>query len=130
MTNFPEDFYTHLDSVNYTEIKGGTLRTTFLEIWVVHVDDRVFARSWNKSKKSWFTAFLDEGKGQLKYGDKILNVLGVKVSPSDRIHTKINEAYLKRYNTKENLFYAEGITQKEYKNYTLEFFPNTRQSQI
>ena len=34
----------------------------------------------------------------------------------------INKAYLKKYNQKENLLYAKGISQPEYSNYTMEFF--------
>lgn len=119
---FPEDFYSHLKTHNYTEIKGGTERNTFLEIWMVSVNNRVFARSWNKSSRSWFTAFLDTGVGQLKYGEKVIIVKGKKLDASAPIQEGINQAYLKRYNQKENIFYSEGITQPEYLDYTMEFF--------
>ncbi|PHR11482.1 MAG: hypothetical protein COA40_11040 [Aequorivita sp.] len=120
--DFPEDFYSHLKNHNYTEIKGGIERNSFLEIWVVSVNKRVFARSWNKSARSWFTAFIDTGVGQLKYGDKVLNVKGTKLEPTSEIQKEINQAYLKRYNQKENIYYSEGITQPEYLEYTMEFF--------
>jgi hypothetical protein len=119
---FPEDFYSHLKIHNYTEIKGGTERNTFLEIWVVSVNKRVFARSWNKSARSWFTAFLETGVGQLKYDEKIINAKGRKLEVTAQIQEEINQAYLKRYNQKENIFYSEGITQSEYLDYTMEFF--------
>ena len=120
--DFPEDFYSHLKNHNYTEIKGGIERNSFLEILVVSVNKRVFARSWNKSARSWFTAFIDTGVGQLKYGDKVLNVKGTKLEPTSEIQKEINQAYLKRYNQKENIYYSEGITQPEYLEYTMEFF--------
>ena len=120
--NFPEDFYSHLKKHNYTEIKGGIERNSFLEIWVVNFNKRVFARSWNKSARSWFTAFLETGVGQLKYGEKIINVKGRKLEPTAQIQEEINQAYLERYNQKENIFYSEGITKPEYLDYTLEFF--------
>jgi len=120
--NFPEDFYSHLQVHNYTEIKGGIERNSFLEIWVVTVNERVFARSWNKSARSWFTAFLETGVGQLKYGDKVINVKGKKLEASAPIQEEINKAYIKRYNQKENIFYSEGITRPEYLEYTMEFF--------
>lgn len=119
---FPIDFYSHLRDHNYTEIKGGIERDSFLEIWVVKVNNRVFARSWNKSAKSWFTAFLETGIGQLKYGEKVIDVKGKKLGPAELIQEEINQAYLKRYNQKENIFYSEGITQPEYLDYTMEFF--------
>jgi hypothetical protein len=120
--DFPEDFFAHLKINNYTEIKGGIERKSFLEIWVVSVNNRVFARSWNKSARSWFTAFLETGAGQLKYGDTIIDVKGKKLDPKASIQKEINQTYLKRYNQKENIFYSEGITQPEYLDYTMEFF--------
>ncbi|MEH6763587.1 MAG: DUF2255 family protein [Aequorivita antarctica] len=120
--DFPEDFYSHLKNYNYTEIKGGSERKTFLEIWVVSVNNRVFARSWNKSARSWFTAFLETGVGQLKYGKKIINVKGQKLEATAQIQEEINQAYIERYNQKENIFYSEGITQPGYLDYTMEFF--------
>lgn len=119
--DFPEDFYSHLKNHNYTEIKGGIERNTFLEIWVVSVNNRVFARSWNKSARSWFTAFQETGVGQLKYGEKVINVRGKKLDSTEPIQKEINKAYLERYNQKENIFYSEGITQPEYLDYTMEF---------
>ncbi len=120
--DFPKDFYSHLKNHNYTEIKGGIERDSFLEIWVVKVNNRVFARSWNKSAKSWFTAFLETGIGQLKYGEKVIDVKGKKLDPAELIQEEINQAYLKRYNQKENIFYSEGISKPEYLDYTMEFF--------
>ncbi len=120
--NFPSTFYEHLLVHNYTEIKGGKERETFLEIWVVAVGERVFARSWNKSERSWFTEFLKTGVGQLKHSNAIYNVTARKIMPGDAIHQQINAAYLSRYNQKDNIYYAEGISQKEYEDYTLEFF--------
>ena len=120
--NFPEEFYKHLEKYNYTEIKGGINRKTFLEIWVVSVDNRIFARSWNKSERSWFTAFLETGVGKFQYGDQIIEVSGKKVEQEDEIHLRINEAYLKRYTEEEDRYYVSGISQEEYFDYTMEFF--------
>jgi hypothetical protein len=103
-------------------IKGGRERDSFLNIWMVEVDQRFFARSWNKSERSWFTEFLTSGIGQLKYGEKILDVCGRQLSANDSLQEKINLAYLKRYDQQENMFYVKGITQPEYSNYTMEFF--------
>lgn len=120
--DFPDEFFAHLNMHNYTEIKGGLERQTFLEIWVVAVSGRVFARSWNKSEKSWYTAFLKEGVGQLKFGDVVLNVTGKKVPEEDAVHAKIDAAYRSRYNEAKNIYYAQGISQPEYYDYTLELF--------
>ena len=120
--DFPKDFYKHLREQNYTEVKGGIERKTFLEIWVVTVNNRVFARSWNKSKRSWFTETQKTGVGQLKYKDQVINVTGKKVDKSSEMHILINKAYRERYTEPENTFYVNGICQSEYTNYTMEFF--------
>ncbi|MBZ0327631.1 MAG: DUF2255 family protein [Altibacter sp.] len=119
---FPTDFFTHLKQYNYVEIKGGLDRITFLEIWMVAVGERVFARSWNKSERSWFTAFLETGVGELKYGQTVLSVSGVKVEKEDKIQPFVHDAYRKRFTEKENIYYVDGITQPEYEAYTMEFF--------
>lgn len=118
---FPKDFYEYLKNETLTGIKGGTEHEQFLDIWMVEVNGRVFARSWNQSQRSWFTAFLETEIGQIKYGENVLNVTGKKVDAEDLIHQKINEAYLKKYKQPENIHYAQGITQPEYTGFTMEF---------
>ena len=118
---FPTEFYDFLNNNSLIEIKGGVTREKFLEIWVVEVDKRIFARSWNKSIKSWFTEFERTGIGQIKCADWIIDVKGQKIDPTDSINSKISEAYIKKYNQKENLKYAEGIASSDYYNHTMEF---------
>lgn len=119
---FPDDFYTYLANNTLIGIKAGLERETFLDIWMVAVDKRVFARSWSKSPRSWFTEFIESGKGQVKYGNNIIAVQGKKLDPNDKIQKSIDKAYLGKYTQKENLEYAKGISQPEYSQYTLELF--------
>jgi hypothetical protein len=119
--SFPASFYQHLRNHNLTGIKGGHDRSTFLEIWMVEVNGRVFARSWNKSTRSWFTAFQETGEGEIKYGDEIIRVKGRQLKDDPQMTALINQAYLDRYTEPENIPYAEGITQPEYADYTMEF---------
>lgn len=118
---FPDSFYSALQEDTLLKVKGGAQRERFLEIWMVAVGDRVFARSWSKSKRSWFTAFLEEGIGAVAYRNKEIQVKGEKVAPNDPIQADINKAYLLKYTQEQNKYYAEGITQDEYLDYTLEF---------
>lgn len=120
--NFPTDFHDFIKKNTLIGIKGGRERETFLNIWMVEVGGRYFSRSWNKSERSWFTEFLSSGTGQIKYGDRVINVFGKKLSPGDQLQEKIDRAYLKKYDQQGNIFYAQGITQPEYSNYTMEFF--------
>ncbi|AVR44380.1 DUF2255 domain-containing protein [Christiangramia fulva] len=119
---FPKDFYSYLANNTLVEIKGGLTRPSFLKIWMVEVDKRIFARSWNKSERSWFTEFQKTGIGEIKFGDKVIRVKGKKINASNPINQKISEAYLKKYDQPGNLKYAEGISQPEYFEYTMEFF--------
>ena len=106
---------------NHFGIKAATQRETFLEIWMVTVDNRIFARSWGFSEKSWYNTFLKERKGQIKCGEMVLNV-EAKI-PEDLlfITEQINNAYLQKYNSGKNSFFAQGIIQKEHAEKTLEF---------
>lgn len=118
---FPADFYSFLRENTLVEIKGGLKRPTFLPIWMVEVNNRIFARSWNRSEKSWFTEFQKSGVGQIKYGERVMNVGGKKIEENDALNRQISEAYIKKYDQPQNLKYSEGISQPEYFNYTMEF---------
>lgn len=119
---FPEDFYQFLEKNTLIEIKGGNTRPTFLPIWMVEVNKRIFARSWNKSTKSWFTEFQNTGTGQIKYSEKVLNVSARKIEENNPVNPRISNAYVEKYNQPQNLKYSDGISQPEYFNYTMEFF--------
>lgn len=119
---FPPEFLAHLETRTLVGIKGGTSRKTFLDIWMVEVDGRVFARSWSKSERSWFTAFLNEKVGQIRFGTIELDVRGEKLSSDSDLHQRIHQAYLDKYTQLENVPYARGISKPEYENFTMEFF--------
>jgi hypothetical protein len=121
MLQFPTEFYEHLNRNSLTGIKAGKDRTTFLDIWMVNVDGRIFARSWGKSERSWFTALLNEpDAGQINFGDRIIDITGVACK-DPALNKQIDRAYLERYTTPENIPYAQGISQPEYADYTMEF---------
>ena len=103
------------------EIKGGLEREKFTEIWMVEVNGRFFARSWNKSERSWFTEFLKKGVGQIKAGKTIINANGFKVDKNNAVNQDIDIAYLEKYHQPGNVKYAIGISQPEYADYTMEF---------
>lgn len=118
---FPEDFIIYLQQHTLVGVKGGLFRENFLSIWMVEVAGRVFARSWTKSNRSWFTAFQEQGTGQLKYGERVIQVTG-KANNNPDLNLQIDEAYRKKYTQEHNLVYVKGITQPEYHQYTMEFF--------
>lgn len=119
---FPESFYQHLANHTLTRIKAGPQRERFTPIWVVRVGQRVFARSWNKSESGWFGSLQQTGVGQLQYGDTILSIRARQLPADDAVHAEIDAAYLSRYTQPENVPYAQGISQPEYAQYTMEFW--------
>ncbi len=121
MENFSDEFLQFLDENTLVEIKSGNHRTKFTEIWMIRIGKRVFARSWNRNVKGWMHDFLINNGGQIKYGQKVLNVTVRKIDKTDKINKDISKAYLNKYTQEYNLEYAKGISQKEYYDFTLEF---------
>ncbi|MBB1642856.1 DUF2255 family protein [Sphingobacterium sp. UME9] len=120
---FPVGFYKYLEENTLVEIKSGENRTRFTEIWMVIVDERVFARSWNKNQSGWMNEFLTNKVGMIKFGAEIIDVTVRKLGDNHPIHQKINQAYLEKYTQDYNLEYANEISLPEYAHYTIEFFP-------
>jgi hypothetical protein len=118
---FPKDFYTYLDTHTLVGVKAGKDREKFTKIWMLHINDRVFARSWYKKERSWFSAFLQHKKGEINYGGKILKVKAVKLDSKDAMHKKINKAYIEKYTQPGHVMYATGFSDPGYADYTMEF---------
>lgn len=103
------------------EIRVGEGREKFTKIWVVNVGDRLFARSWDFSAKSWYHTFLVSGKGELKCGDKIFKVKGFIPKDLTSVNPRVSSAYLAKYDEGENSYYARKLTQSEHDKTTIEF---------
>lgn len=111
----------YISSHSIIEIKSGQHRTTFLEIWMVIVNDRIFARSWGLAEKSWYHTFLQDPIGQIKCGKEIFNIKAVVPDDITDLTPEINTAYLTKYNTGSNLRYSQGIIQQKHVEKTMEF---------
>ncbi|PIF45742.1 uncharacterized protein DUF2255 [Chryseobacterium sp. 52] len=113
-----------LDYINnhtIIEIKAGEERTTFLEIWMVTVNDRIFARSWGLAERSWYNTFLENSKGQIRCGEKIFNIQALVPTDINDLTSDINTAYLTKYNTGSNLKYSKAIIKEKHIEKTMEF---------
>lgn len=106
---------------NLTEIKAGNQRTTFLEIWMVTVNDRIFARSWGLAERSWYNTFLQDSKGQIRCGEEVFQIKALIPNDLRDLTSDINAAYLTKYNTDSNLKYSKGIIQQKHVEKTMEF---------
>ena len=111
----------YIKTNNIIGIKAGLQRPAFLEIWMVVVDDRIFARSWGLAEKSWYNSFLQNSTGQIKCGDKIFFIKATIPEDIKAITEKINIAYLTKYNTGHNIEYANGIVEEKHIDKTMEF---------
>lgn len=116
-----EEVLQYIRTHNIIEIKAGEERTTFLEIWMVIVNDRVFARSWGLAEKSWYHTFLKDPNGQIRCGEKIINIKALIPEDIKELTAEINTAYLTKYNTPRNLKYSKGIIQEKHVEKTMEF---------
>ena len=111
-----------IKSSNLIGLKAGHERETFLEIWMVVVDNRIFARSWGFAERSWYNSFLNDSSGEIKCGDEVFQIEAVVPDNDDEFNEKISEAYLKKYsNSEHNLKYAKGIVREAHVNKTMEF---------
>lgn len=111
----------YIKSNNLIGIKAGLQRETFLDIWMVIVNDRIFARSWGFAEKSWYNSFLKDPTGQIKCGNRIFDIKAAVPPDNELLTTAINTAYLTKYNSGHNIDYAKGIIKKNHVERTMEF---------
>ena len=79
-----------LAAVKYVYVRAGEHR--FIAIWVVVVEGRVLARSWNDKPGGWYRAFLAERVGHVRIGDREVAVRAVPVR-SKRVIDAVDVAY-------------------------------------
>ncbi|AZB11527.1 DUF2255 family protein [Chryseobacterium sp. G0162] len=106
---------------NLIGIKAGSERPGFLEIWMVVVQNRIFARSWGFAEKSWYNTFLRCSEGQIRCGNTIYNIKATMPADQDQLTEEINQAYLTKYNAGQNGKYATGIIEDKHVEKTMEF---------
>ena len=102
-------------------VRAGT-EHRYTGVWVVVVDGRVFARSWNDKPTGWFQAFRKESSGMVQVGDLELPVRG-KVVRSARLRDAVTVAYGEKYPTKGSRKWVEGFAEAERVVNTIEFIP-------
>lgn len=111
----------YIKTNNLIGIKAGENRSTFLEIWMVVVNNRIFARSWGLAEKSWYNSFLQDSKGQIQCGNFVFNINAIIPRDNNELAKVINNEYLTKYNSGHNIDYAKGIIQTKHIEKTMEF---------
>lgn len=91
-------------------------------VWVVVVDERVFARSWSDKPTGWFRAFKKEPKGSVQVGEREIRVQG-KTVRSAKMRDAVTATFAEKYPTKGSRKWVEGFAEPERVVNTLEFIP-------
>ena len=94
---------------------------SYLNMWVVVVDGRLFARSWSKSESSWFWAFKSAGRGLMLVDQSEYKVEALEPEANDTLHLAINSAYQTRYGGGEASRIAEAMQARSRWSMTMEF---------
>lgn len=102
-------------------VRAGT-EHRYTGVWVVVVDDRIFARSWSDKPTGWFRAFRKQSSGTIQIDTLEIPVRG-KLVRSTRIRDAVTAAFAEKYNTKGSQKWVEGFKEPERVLTTLEFVP-------
>jgi len=118
---FAEDIIEAARKAKILGVRAGT-EHRYTGVWLVVVDDRVFARSWYDKPTGWFRAFKKEPTGMIQIGKLEIPVRGKPVR-SARIRDAVTAAFAEKYNTKGSRVWVEGFAEPERVLNTLEFVP-------
>ena len=118
---FSKNVVEELRKAKILGVRAGTDHR-YTGIWVVTVDDRVFARSWSDKPTGWLRAFKKEPAGTIQVGEREIRVQG-KVVRSTRLRDAVTAAFAEKYNTKGSLKWVEGFAEPERVVNTIEFVP-------
>jgi len=119
--SFKADIVEELRKAKILGVRAGA-EHRYTGVWVVVVDDRVFARSWSDKPTGWFRAFKKEPAGNIQVGERELRVRG-NVVRSARLRDAVTVAFGEKYNTKGSKKWVEGFAEPERVVNTIEFVP-------
>ena len=120
-TTFSNDIVEAFRKAKIMGVRAGS-EHKFTGVWVVVVDDRVFARSWNDKPTGWFQAFRKQPSGTVQIGELEIPVRG-KLVRSARIRDAVTVAFGEKYPTKGSRQWVEGFADPTRVVNTIEFSP-------
>jgi hypothetical protein len=91
-------------------------------VWVVVVRGRVFVRSWNDEETGWHRAFLEESRGDVRVGGRVVRVRAKAVRGAGLL-AAIERAYAEKYDTKASRKWVRGFRVPWRRATTTEFVP-------
>jgi len=118
---FKKDVVEALSKAKILGVRSGASHG-YTGVWVVVIDDRVFARSWNDKPTGWFQAFRKEPAGTIQAGDLEIPVRA-KVVRSARTRDAVTAAFAEKYPTKGSKKWVDGFAEPARLATTIEFVP-------
>lgn len=118
---FPAETLDALAKAKILGVRAGT-EHRYTGVWVVVVERRVFARSWNNKPTGWFQAFRAQPLGSIRFGDEEVKVRAKPIR-SARLRDAVSAAYARKYNTKASQKWVDGFALSERSVNTVEFIP-------
>jgi hypothetical protein len=118
-TSFSAAVVKKLQDAKIIGVRAGT-EHRYTGVWVVVVDDRIFARSWSDKPTGWFRAFKKEPNGTIQLGEREIHVRGKPVR-SARMRDAVTAAFAEKYNTKGSRKWVEGFAEPARVITTMEF---------
>ncbi|MCI0612871.1 DUF2255 family protein [bacterium] len=103
-------------------IRAGTEPHRFIGIWAVVVCGRVFVRSWSIKPRSWYRTFLKEPTGAIQIANQEFAIRALRTR-GEKLKDEIDQAYLKKYNTKGWIKYAQDLGREKSRATTTELVP-------
>jgi hypothetical protein len=112
-----------LDACKYLGVRAGARNGhRFIHIWVVIVDGRAFARSWTLKADGWYRTFLEDPRGEIQIGNRVVRVRAVP-RRGVRLWKAIEAAYAEKYPTRGSAQYVRGFRSPRRRVATMEFMP-------
>jgi hypothetical protein len=91
---------------------------------MVVVNERIFARSYSLSERSWYTTLLNGKTGDIRCAKATVAVRGVRPADLAAVTPLVNAAYESKYCVKAyNRKWVDGLCEPERVKRTMEFVP-------
>ena len=113
-----------LDETKYVKIRAGAAHR-FINIWIVVVKGRAFARSWNNKPSGWFAAFHADAEGAIEIDGNAVAVVARPVKDAKMLNA-VTTAFGRKYTTKANVKFVVGFAEKGRRENTIEVVPSSK----
>jgi hypothetical protein len=120
-SRLPRAVVAAIDASRILGVRAGVRSThRFIGIWPVVIGGRVFARSWSLKPGGWYRTFLEDPRGAIRVGSRVVRVRAVPVR-SERIRDAVEDAYAGKYPTPGSRTDVRGFRTTRRREATLEF---------